>query len=65
MTSVMDELKPPAMKKDNWGQQWTPDLGLEEVDALTSNHFGERRETNGTSVNRELPVCAMPGDSAL
>ena len=52
MTTAMHQLRAPARGKDNWGQQWTPALGLDEADAALSGQFLGGRRVNGAADNR-------------
>ena len=55
MTTMIDELKAPARVNGNWGQQWTPALGPDEVDAALSGHSSGGRKANGSAQNRGVP----------
>jgi len=56
---MIDELKAPARVSGNWGQEWIPALGLDEVDAASSRHFFGSRKINGAAQNRGMPELQL------
>jgi len=63
MTTVMDELRAPAIGGDHWGQPWAPALGLDEVDAALGGHVADGEKANGPVPNQGMPGIHLREDA--
>ena len=56
----MDELEAPARVSDQWALQWTPALGLDEVDAALSRRLVDGQKAKGSVPGRGMPSIPAP-----
>ena len=56
MTTIMDELEAPATDSASWKSQWSPAIGVGEVNSVLTNHFVQNLRSPGSAGELMLPA---------